>query len=182
MKWLFFSLLFLGSLAKADDLDVTVAGPDKQGVYQVQGYMEADASTSVAWNVLTDYNHMSEFLPSITSSTISGTNDGVLLVRQTFVAKFLFFNHSADALFEIILIPNLNSVSFTDVLHNDFIECTGIWSIVSMNGHSGIIYNVKIIPSVDAPHWIVRSVSRKMAVTLLAQLRKEMERRNKEGL
>lgn len=178
MKWLLYSLLFLGSLAKANDLDVTVDGPDRQGAYVVQGYFKVDASTKIAWDVLTDYNHMSEFLPSITSSTVSGAPDGILLVRQTFVAKFLFFNHSADALFEVVLMPNLDIIDFTDILHRDFIRCKGIWSIVSMNGQSGIIYRVETIPSIDAPHWIMRRVSKNMAVILLEQLREEMERRS----
>ena len=181
MKWLL-CLLFLCPLARANDLDVTVSGPDEHGAYLVQGYFEAAASTDVAWNVLTDYDHMSEFLPAITSSTVKGPIEGILLVRQTFVANFLFFNHSADALFEVILMPNLGVINFTDILHSDFVRCAGLWSVVSMNGHAGVIYSVETIPSISAPHWIIRSVSRKMAVTLLRQLRTEMEKRATSAL
>jgi len=177
MKWLLCSLLLLGSLARANDLDVNVEGPSDEGVYSVEGSFDVLASSTEVWSVLTDYDHMTEFLPSITSSTVSGTASGFIIVHQTFVAKFLFFNHSADALFEVSLIPNLDTITFRDVLHTDFARCDGMWSIEPDEELTHVRYSVRVIPGESAPHWIIRSVSRKMAVSLLEHLRTEMEKR-----
>lgn len=178
MKWLLYSFLLLGSSAYANQ-EVRVQGPDAYDIYSIDGSFDVQASTDIVWSVLTDYENMSKFLPSITSSTVRYKDAEYLFVQQTFVAKFLFFNHSADALFKTELVPKLEIITFRDILHTDFNRCVGYWSINVEGSGTVVRYKVQIIPSQNVPHWIIRRVSKSMAVTLLTQLREEIEKRSK---
>lgn len=178
MNLLLCSLMILGSFASASDLEVKADGPDSRGIFTVQGEFEVEASTSAAWNVLTDYNHMAEFLyPAVTTSKIKEQEDNRLYVNQTFVARVLFFDRSADVLFEVMLTPELGVINFRDILRTDFDLCEGMWSILPTPYGSDVRYTVRLIPHESGPNFIVRRVSRKMAAALLTQLQAEMERR-----
>src|ERR1035437_3995083 len=162
MKVLLCSLLLLGSLAHAD-IDVEASGPNSQGIFTVQGAFDVEASTSVAWGVLTDFSHMAEFLyPSVTESRVKEQEDNRIYVNQTFVAKVLFFDHSANVLFKVMVSPELGSIEFEDVLHEDFDLCKGFWRVLPTPYGSEITYSTQLIPKQNGPNFIVRRISRKM--------------------
>ena len=180
MKRLLCGLMILGSFASAADLDVHIDGPDSKGVFAVRGDLEVAASTSIVWGTLTDYDRMAEFLyPSVTNSEIKEQEDNRLYVNQTFVARVLFFSHSADVLFEVILSPELNTITFQDILHEDFEFFNGCWSFYPTKNGTMLSYSVRLIPKGGGPNFIIRSTSRKMAVAVLSQLKEEIEKRGR---
>lgn len=58
-----------------------------------------------AWAVLTDFEHMAEFLPNLTSSHVSKLSDTELKVSQTGVAKYGMFSTNFESVREITLTP-----------------------------------------------------------------------------
>jgi carbon monoxide dehydrogenase subunit G len=58
-----------------------------------------------AWTVLTDFEHMAEFLPNLTSSRVSKLSDTELKVSQTGVAKYGVFSTNFESVREITLVP-----------------------------------------------------------------------------
>jgi carbon monoxide dehydrogenase subunit G len=58
-----------------------------------------------AWAVLTDFEHMPEFLPNLTSSHVSKLGDNELKVSQTGVAKYGVFSANFESIREITLTP-----------------------------------------------------------------------------
>lgn len=58
-----------------------------------------------AWAVLTDFEHMAGFLPSLTSSHVSKVSDTELRVSQTGVAKYGMFSTDFESIREVTLVP-----------------------------------------------------------------------------
>src|SRR5215471_16904341 len=66
--------------AQAGDVKVKVEGDD--GTYKVNGTFEAKVSGEVAWGVLTDYDHIGEYVKSVRNSTVEQREVRHLLLRQ----------------------------------------------------------------------------------------------------
>ena len=85
------------------DSDVRVARSG--GNFTVDLTMYTPVAPSVAWAVLTDFEHMSQFVPNLTSSQVIERNDTVLKVNQKGVASFGFFSTNFESIREIRLSP-----------------------------------------------------------------------------
>src|SRR6266699_1742851 len=65
---------------------VSVAGTGNRG-YRVVGTFRVNASSQVAWSVLTDYDNLSSFVSSMRSSSAARPEAGRLLVTQEAVGR-----------------------------------------------------------------------------------------------
>src|SRR5262245_11380318 len=68
------------AVAKAGAVAVSVQ--EVQGTYSVRAELRTSAKPDVAWNVLSDYDHIDTFVRSMRASTSERRADGQLLVRQ----------------------------------------------------------------------------------------------------
>jgi carbon monoxide dehydrogenase subunit G len=58
-----------------------------------------------AWAVLTDFEHMADFVPNLTSSQVTERSDTLVKVSQKGVAKYGFFSAPFESIREIHLTP-----------------------------------------------------------------------------
>lgn len=96
--------------AMAADLQSLVSERDVQVVrsgksFTVDVTFYAPVTPAQAWAVLTDFEHMRDFLPNLTSSQVSELSETVLKVSQTGVARYGFFSANFESIREISLAP-----------------------------------------------------------------------------
>lgn len=96
--------------ALAADPPQAVAEEDVQVQRSGQGFtvdlsFYAPVPPAQAWAVLTDFEHMPEFLPNLTSSHVNKLSDIELKVSQTGVAKYGVFSANFESIREITLTP-----------------------------------------------------------------------------
>lgn len=116
MRGLFFWLMVLAAMlypvqetmpadgrSLVSDSDVRVEGSG--GNFTVDLTMYAPVAPSLAWAVLTDFEHMGEFVPNLVSSEVIERSDNVLKVNQKGVARYGLFSANFESIREIRLSP-----------------------------------------------------------------------------
>lgn len=91
--------------ASPDSRDIAVAIHRDGEAYVVDVDLTVDATPQEAWNVLTDYDHMSGFVSNVTMSHIIHRASDSLEVAQTSRLKFGFIDLKFDNVREIEFVP-----------------------------------------------------------------------------
>lgn len=89
--------------ALVPDQDVHVERSD--GGFVVDVVMHTPAPLTLAWAVLTDFEHMASFVPNLKSSRVIERAEGGMKVHQQGVARYGLFSASFESLREIRLTP-----------------------------------------------------------------------------
>ena len=161
------------ALAAETEISLT-RRPDK--AYEVSGLFNVDASTTIIWAVLTDYEHIPAFVSSMRSSRVrEDRGGGSLLVEQKAVGDMFFLSRTMRTLLEIRRKPE--SLQFTDVGGQDFKIYDGDWETRKTAGGVGVTYHLLVQPHFFAPAFIVRGAMKRAARGLLDQVRDEIIRR-----
>ncbi|MEO5797549.1 MAG: SRPBCC family protein [Rhodoferax sp.] len=97
-------------VALAADAPAAVADSDvhverANGAFTVDMVIHVPVDAARAWAVLTDFEHMADFVPNLTSSQVSDRSDNQLKVTQKGVAKYGFFSTKFESVREIHLVP-----------------------------------------------------------------------------
>lgn len=98
-----FALCISGALAQEPEIAVTVT--QSGGAFVVDAAFDIDVAQRTAWEVLTDFDHMSAILGNLTSSKIVRRDGQTLLVRQEGVARYGILSFSFESEREIRLEP-----------------------------------------------------------------------------
>jgi len=141
----------------------------------VRGTFQAPVSGAVAWAVLTDYDHIGEFVRSVRSSRVERREGGKILLRQTALGSVFLFRRRVEVLLELHEIPG-RRIAFHDVLGKDFQSYVGEWRVAADSVGSRVEYDLAAEPRA-LPRSFCRGALRKMARDLLEQVRAEMLRR-----
>ena len=97
--------------ALAGDTPVAVADSDVH-VDRANGSFTVDISIHVpveaekAWAVLTDFEHMADFVPNLTSSQVTDRSPTLVKVTQKGIAKYGVFSSHFESTREIHLVPS----------------------------------------------------------------------------
>ncbi|MDR7377704.1 carbon monoxide dehydrogenase subunit G [Rhodoferax ferrireducens] len=75
------------------------------GTFTVDLSMHAPVEPAQAWAVLTDFEHMADFIPNLSSSQVLERSDTVLKVAQKGVARYGVFSTPFESVREIHLNP-----------------------------------------------------------------------------
>jgi carbon monoxide dehydrogenase subunit G len=97
------ALVLLAALAGAawgaDDLAVDV---DRNGSsFAIRAAATVAAPVSLVWDVLTDYNNLSRFIPGMSRSMVQLRVANRVLVEQKGAARFLLFSYPIEVLLEV---------------------------------------------------------------------------------
>src|SRR5687767_12749711 len=85
-------LLILSLPAASLAADVDVSASRTGDSFDVSASAEIDADAILAWEVLTDYDHFSEFIPGMHSSRVVERNGHAIMVDQRGEASMLVFS------------------------------------------------------------------------------------------
>ena len=157
--------------------DISVAlSQQRDKAYEVEGRFVVEASTAVVWEVLTDYDRIDRFVPSMKRSKVAGaTEDGGLVVEQEAVGGAFVFTKRVRVRLEVR--RDAGRLDFKDVGREHFWDYSGSWSTAAAPGGTEVVYKLTMIPDFLIPSFMLRSGMRKGARELLTQVRAEMLRR-----
>jgi hypothetical protein len=170
-------LVFLASPRCFGNTDAPVSATLAQtgDTYNIAAEFTAPVCTQTAWNVLTDYDHMSNFIASIHGHIKSETGDD-LLVHQVASGGFLIFTVSVEALLKIHEDP-MDEILFKDISWKDFKSYSGIWTLEEVPQGVRVTYQLEAERNKHTPGFVNGEVLRSSTGNLLKQVRTEMERR-----
>lgn len=113
IHWRVVSLALLLIAHSALGVDATPVVPDGDvrvergaaGSFTVDMLVHAPVSPALAWSVLTDFEHMADFVPNLKTSLVTERTETVVRVRQTGTAHYGVFWADFESVREIRLFP-----------------------------------------------------------------------------
>ncbi|MHB8653885.1 MAG: SRPBCC family protein [Terriglobia bacterium] len=174
--------LILWGKAMAQDKDIALSlTRETQGAYCLDGTFRAEVPTQVAWEVLTDYDHVGQFVSSVRLSHVKDRWEDGLLLEQETVGGVLFFTRRVRVLLTVREEP-YRRILFEDTEKKNFRYYSGFWVIEEAQGGVAVHYVLKAEPNFSVPDFIAREIFRKMAARLLKGVGAEMLRRSKDDI
>jgi ribosome-associated toxin RatA of RatAB toxin-antitoxin module len=154
----------------------TVEATHKDGVFVVKGSFEVAAPRDVVWGVLTDYEGMPRFIPSVRRSVVRINRPDMVVVEQEAVETALFISGAMRVLLRIR--EQEDQLSFRDVSQRDFRIYEGAWQVEPVQGGGcRVTYTLRADPLIPVPGFLATSTFKGAGTRLLTQLRAEMLRR-----
>lgn len=163
MRWLLV-LLFIPSVALAR-------------MEYVHEEFTVSASSDVIMDVLTDYNNLSRFVPSLVQSKVVEQGDGVTYVYQEGKASFLGFSRTIHVLLAVE--RDDTKLHMVDKLLKDFKLYEALWT-VHPNGH--VTYELRADRKFSAPRSVAKHVLKNVVKNLINSVKQEIERRASERI
>lgn len=167
--------LFLGAPATADDglaVSVTEAG---RGAYRVTGSFSVTAPREVVWRVLTDYDGLGRFIPSMRSTLVRREGAGVALVSQATTTRVMALPATTRVLLRLRETPP-GRIAFADVSGRDFARYEGAWGLTAEGALTRVDYAAIAEPRF-VPPLVGQAIMQGTVRDLLRDLRREVIRR-----
>lgn len=133
------------------------------------------APPAVVWQVLTDYEHLSEFIPGITRSVVKERRENRVVVEQAGEARFLLFTFPVEVTYEVTEFPQ-GSVSSRAIAGN-LKRMSGRYEIEAEGGGSRLRYGGFVDPDFNVPDILEAAALRAMVKEQFAAMVAEIERR-----
>jgi ribosome-associated toxin RatA of RatAB toxin-antitoxin module len=168
------ALLLVASVGGAAGPSVSLES--RQGRCSVHGGFAVPVSAQIVWEVLTDYDGIAKYVPSIEASRVERQVDGRLLLRQDAVAEAWFVRRRMHVLLEVDETPR-KRIRFRDVLGKDFRSYAGGWTIAPGPQGTQVDYDLTAEPAAAIGRMFCRGAMHHTATELLTQVREEVLRR-----
>lgn len=159
--------------AAADASPPTVTVADHGSASEVRGHFDVPASLSVAWGVLTDYDHIADFVSSMRASAVESRSGSHLTVRQQAAVGAFPFRRVVHLLLRVRERPD-STIEFDDVLARDFRLYRGAWELRPGPSGTAVTYRLHAQPVHALPSLVDRAILRRTVLRLLTQVRAEM--------
>jgi ribosome-associated toxin RatA of RatAB toxin-antitoxin module len=146
------------------------------GGFAVRAETLVEVTPAVAWQVLTDYDRLAEYVPDMRASRVISAPGAPLLVEQQGRAGFLMFGYAIDVVLEIEEAPP-SRLAFRAIRGNMRIM-RGEWSFDgSAAGVTRLVYEAVLEPSFWVPPLIGPAILRRDISSRIAGVVREMVRR-----
>jgi ribosome-associated toxin RatA of RatAB toxin-antitoxin module len=174
MLLLAFALPAWSSAMAASSLDLTVE--QVQGVegkaYQIASSGTVAAAPATVWRILTDYNHMADYVPDLKSAKVISRIGDKVIIDQLGAARFFFLSRDIHLIVQVVeQAPSKLEVSLVD---GDMKVYRCSWELRQAGGGTKVLYNATIEPKFYVPGMVGASMVRKdigrMMAAVLARL------------
>ncbi len=162
-----------GALAM-DGVHVNVAELGN-GIYSVRGSFTVQAPAPTVWRVLTDYDQLGSFVPSVKSSIVKKPAPNTIVVAQESTTQFLAISKTMRVLLQLQEEPH-ERIDFADIGLQDFEHFAGSWMLQPADDGIRVDYMANAKPRIYLPFW-GGSIMHDMVKGQLTHLKKEMLRR-----
>ena len=135
---------------------------------------------SVVWDVLTDYEHMAQFISNLESSSVESRVDNKLRVHQKGEATKWTFTMKFDLIREVELFPPHEIRS--RLISGDMKASDYVTRIVEVDGQVHIINSGHYTPNIWVPPFIGPALIETETQNRFAELRTEILRRSATSL
>jgi ribosome-associated toxin RatA of RatAB toxin-antitoxin module len=170
--------LFVASMlcvlpASGQSVPVRVRGED--GLYRVTATFATPQQAAIGHAVLTDYEHIPDFLPDVLSSRVIERDAERTIVAQEAVAKVLFFSKRVRLVLEVRETPA--TIAFRDRGGESFVRYEGRWTLRDDDGGALIGYELIAQPRFEVPDFILTRLLKRDAERTIERLRAEIATR-----
>lgn len=178
LRPILFVALLLGSPLAASQpaAPVTVSELDDLDQYYVQASFESAAEPAAVFAVLSDYSHLAGVLSGLRSSRIVERDGDALTVEQVLQGRFLFFSKAIRLLLRIDESAPWR-IDFSQGEDKPFRHYAGSWVLEPTPSGTRVDYTLSVSRGDMAPVFIERKLFRENSRLLMAELKKEVERR-----
>lgn len=167
------ALVLSAACASAQNVQVTVT---RDGDWvAVLASAEVPVDAQIVWEVLTDYDHYSEFIPDMSGSRIASRGDDGLVVEFKGEFRFLFFSQPMESRLAVVLHPRSRVEARS--LSGSFRDLSSIYELREVPGAVQLVYSGRFIPEFSPPPLIGAMVVRLSMEKQFAALVAEMVRR-----
>ena len=175
LLWVATVLLASSASAKTviDELSVTA---DDRGAYHLVSRFFVETSSATVWQVLTDYDRIDDFVPSVKRSEAKERRGEELVLEQQWVTRVLVFARTFHVRLAIREEAEAR-ILFRDLSGKDFEFYEGSWRIEPSNQGVWVQYKLRAKPVFSVPRFVARKMFKKAAEDLLSEVRLEIMRR-----
>lgn len=161
--------------APAAASESTVTVESRGNTYAVRAEAVVDADAAGAWQVLTDYNRLAEFVPDMRVSRIISAPGEPLLLEQSGEAGFLIFRFSIDVVLEVEETPQTR-LGFR-ARRGNMRHMQGEWRIESSAQGIRLLYTADMEPAFWVPPVIGPAILRRDIASHFDAVAGEIRRR-----
>jgi len=169
--------LALCAAAAAPAADVVVHATREGDVLRIEANAELEGSVLAAWQVLTDYERLHEFIPNLRASRVVERGRGEVIVEQKGEARFLFFSYPLEVRFAISEFPYGRIVS--RAVGGSFRELSGTYLVEAQRGRVRLRYSGRLAPDFYVPPLVGTWLLRSHVEETFSALVEEIERRQR---
>ena len=162
-----------------DESDIVVRAEKNGEKIVINAEMPVHASVAAVWDVLTDYDHMAQFVANVNSSRITDRNGNTLLVAQKSSTAFGLLKFSFDNVRQVELVPHREIRS--KLISGDMKDSAFTTRLVSDGaGVTRVINHGEFIPTMWVPPIIGTAFLESETRRQFFELRNEIMRRAAE--
>jgi ribosome-associated toxin RatA of RatAB toxin-antitoxin module len=152
------------------------AGVEMQGAHVVSwGSVRVSASVELAFEVMTDYDRMTDFLPGMLASTVVSRDGNTVIVEQSADEGIFLFKQRIDARLVIVEHPHYRLAISSQA--GSFRELDGNYLLTRKKDHTLIEYRARFLPDFHLPPMIGLYAVQRSLERHLGALAGEIERR-----
>lgn len=176
------ALLLAGALcaqaaANVPQVEIETNGQGDYITVTASAEMLVDSRT--VWAVITDYNHLAEFIPYMLTSRVVQRDADRLLVEQTGEFNFLFFRQAVQTQLAVVESPQRRVMA--RAVSGNLREMEGRYTLeILPAGTVRLSYSGRVVPDFAVPPVIGKIVVRNMLANQFTAMVKEIVRRDAE--
>ncbi len=149
------------------------------GVRRLAAQLRTHVSVDSLWKVLTDYEHLSEFIPNLAKSSLVERNENCVKLNQVGCQKLMGLKFSAQVQIELIEKRSIGQLQF-HMLKGDFRRFEGAWTIKKLpDGGSSLVYELTVQGCVGMPVALIEKQLKQDLNANLFSVEQEAIRRSK---
>jgi len=145
--------------------------------FEVEATSEFEAEVTLAWEVLTDYDRLSEFIPGMHSSRTVSRDKHSVIVDQSGEARLLIFAFPIQVRLEVEEFPYERIVS--RAIEGNFKEMRGAYSLEVHGRRLLLHYSGALTPDFSIPPLIGTMLVRKFVERRFGAMVEEIMRRQR---
>ena len=122
------------------------------GTRRLAALLRTNINTDAIWNVLTDYNRLSELIPNLTTSEVISRDGNRIKLKQVGSQKLLGLNFSAQVQIELVENRELGVLNFK-LIKGDFRRFDGSWKMQELKDCNGtcLLYELTVQGCIGMP-------------------------------
>jgi carbon monoxide dehydrogenase subunit G len=161
--------------ASVDRIDVETAGQGELITVTASADMQVDPRT--VWAVISDYDHLAEFIPDMRSSRVIRRDGDQVLVEQTGEFGFLFFRQPVEVRLAVSELPQRRIVAHA--VGGNLQSMEGRYVVESLaNDQVRLSYSGRLVPGFQVPPFVSRIAVRSTMDRQFRALVQEILRRD----
>jgi len=160
--------------ARAQQISIETSGEGDLVSVTASAEMRVDPRT--AWNVISDYDHLAQFIPDMRSSRVVLRKGDELLVEQMGEFGFLFFRQHVDVKLAVIEYPPRRIVA--RAIGGNVREMEGRYELETLPSGVRLSYFGRLVPEFSLPPIFGRMVVRKVMAKQFTAMVEEIIRRD----